>query len=70
MERCGVSQWHPDPVPAGTPPPSGNGRGRVANGHADPDGPPSKSSVKAGGADTLYKLPKASIIVLRGKLGT
>jgi hypothetical protein len=37
-------------------------------GHADPDGPPSKSTV-AGGAEALYKLPKASIVVLRGRLG-
>ena len=37
-------------------------------GHADPDGPPSKSSVK-GGAETLFQLPKASITVLRGTIG-
>jgi hypothetical protein len=36
-------------------------------GHADPDGPPSKSSV-AGGAEVLYELPKASLTVLRGHL--
>ena len=36
-------------------------------GHADPDGPPSKSSV-AGGAGVLYQLPKASITVLRGRI--
>ncbi|HXB67770.1 MAG TPA: discoidin domain-containing protein [Candidatus Acidoferrales bacterium] len=66
--------WHPDPVPAGpdgTAPPAGRGGrggGRGGTGHADPDGPPSKSSVTAGGPDTLYQLPKASIIVLRGKL--
>jgi len=36
-------------------------------GHADPDGPPSKSSVH-GSAETIYQLPKASIIVLRGKI--
>jgi hypothetical protein len=36
-------------------------------GHADPDGPPSKSSVQ-GSAETIYQLPKASIIVLRGKI--
>ena len=36
-------------------------------GHADPDGPPSKSAVQ-GGADTLYQLPKASITILRGHL--
>jgi hypothetical protein len=37
-------------------------------GHADPDGPPSKSKVN-GGAETLYKLPMASITVLRGSVG-
>jgi len=45
-------QWHPE----------GN------SGHADPDGPASKSTV-TGGADGLYQLPKASIVVLRGKIG-
>jgi hypothetical protein len=71
-------QWHPDPIPAGAAPAlgagGGNGRGRGGNGrgggrgHADPDGPPSKSTVAADGANTLYDLPKASIIVLRGKI--
>jgi F5/8 type C domain len=65
-------QWHPDPVPAGAAPPAGRGGrgggGRGGSGHADPDGPPSRSSLTAGGPDTLYQLPKASIIVLRGKL--
>lgn len=37
-------------------------------GHADPDGPPSKSTV-TGGAEAVYQLPKASITVLRGHLG-
>jgi hypothetical protein len=36
-------------------------------GHADPDGPPSKSTVQ-GGPDALYQVPKASITVLRGKV--
>ncbi len=45
-------QWHPAP----------------GGGHADPDGPPSKSAVQ-GSADTLYELPKASITVLRGRIG-
>jgi hypothetical protein len=45
-------QWHPE------------GKG----GHADPDGPPSKSVV-TGGAGALYQLPKASITVLRGRVG-
>src|SRR5258708_37199032 len=39
-----------------------------AGGHADPDGPPSKSQVD-GGADALYQIPKASITVLRGRIG-
>ena len=37
-------------------------------GHADPDGPPSRSKV-TGGADVIYQLPKASITVLRGVVG-
>ncbi|HUL76825.1 MAG TPA: discoidin domain-containing protein [Vicinamibacteria bacterium] len=37
-------------------------------GHADPDGPPSRSVV-AGGADARYRLPRASIVVLRGRIG-
>jgi F5/8 type C domain len=45
-------QWHPE----------------GERGHADPDGPPSKSNV-SGGAETLYQLPMASITVLRGSLG-
>jgi hypothetical protein len=62
-------EWHADPVPAGAAPPAGKeGRRRGGSGHADPDGPPSKSTVTADGADTLYQLPKASIVVLRGKL--
>jgi hypothetical protein len=65
-------QWHPDPLPAGAPPEAGRGgRGRgAASGHADPDGPPSKSTVTSSGAQTLYQLPKASIVVLRGRLGS
>src|SRR5262249_23326098 len=38
-------------------------------GHADPDGPPLKSTLNAG-ADTLFQLPKASVTVLRGSIGT
>jgi len=38
------------------------------SGRADPDGPPSKSTI-TGGAEALYQLPKASIIVLRGRIG-
>jgi hypothetical protein len=45
-------QWHPE----------------GERGHANPDGPPSKSKVN-GGAETLYKLPMASITVLRGSIG-
>jgi hypothetical protein len=70
-------QWRPDPVPAdgAAEAPAGDnstegGRRRRVGGHAAPDGPPSKSSVQGGGPDTLYKLPKASIIVLRGKVAT
>ena len=37
-------------------------------GHADPDGPPSNLKV-SGDAETLYKLPMASITVLRGFIG-
>jgi hypothetical protein len=44
-------QWHPD--------------GR--NGHPDPDGPPSRSTITADAA-TQYQLPRASIVVLRGAL--
>jgi F5/8 type C domain len=36
-------------------------------GHADPDGPPSRSAL-SGGADAFYQLPQASITVLRGHL--
>ena len=63
--------FHPDPVPPGAAPPAGRGGGRgrgAITGHPDPDGPPSKSTVAARGPDTMYQLPKASIIVLRGKL--
>jgi hypothetical protein len=34
----------------------------------DPDGPPSKTSITATGAETLFTLPKASVVVLRGNL--
>jgi hypothetical protein len=39
----------------------------ATGGHADPDGPPAKSTVN-GGAETLYQIPKASITVLRGRI--
>jgi len=35
--------------------------------HADPDGPPAKSTAQ-GGKDAVYRLPKASIVVLRGRV--
>ena len=75
-------QWHPDPEPVsvdappadGEPQPDEDDEGAVRRqgwrGHADPDGPPSKSSISAGDAVTLYDLPKASIIVLRGQLAS
>jgi F5/8 type C domain-containing protein len=44
-------RWHPD--------------GR--NGHPDPDGPPSRSTITADAA-TQYQLPRASIVVLRGSV--
>jgi NedA-like, galactose-binding domain len=46
-------QWHPT----------------LTGGSADPDGPASKSEIKAA-AGTTYTLPKASITVLRGRLAT
>jgi hypothetical protein len=66
--------WHPDPAPAADvaqegDAPAGSRRDRDY-GHGDPDGPASKSTVAADGPDTLYELPKASIIVLRGNLGS
>jgi hypothetical protein len=73
-------QWHPDPpATADATQPTGDGgqdddappspaRGH-RSGHAAPDGPASKSTVTAVDADTLYDLPGASIVVLRGHLG-
>ncbi len=64
-------QWHPDPVPPGAAQAGRGGRGGrgrgATSGHPDPDGPPAKSTL-TGGADAEYQLPKASIIVLRGKI--
>jgi hypothetical protein len=37
-------------------------------GHEQPDGPATKTTLQRG-ADGKYTLPKASIIVLRGKIG-
>jgi hypothetical protein len=56
-------QWHEDPTQH-----EEGRRGERVGGHADPDGPPSKSTV-SGDAQTLYQLPKASITVLRGRIG-
>ena len=64
-------QWRPDPAPPEPEPSAGRsgGRGRTPlRGHPDPDGPPSKSVVTSAGPATLYELPKASIVVLRGRL--
>jgi len=38
------------------------------NSHADPDNPPVATTIK-GGSETIFTLPKASITVLRGKVG-
>ena len=59
-------QWHPDSAPEAV---GGTRRHGWGRGHADPDGPPSKSTVTANGPDTFYQLPKASIVVLRGVIG-
>jgi hypothetical protein len=40
-----------------------------ADGHAQPDGPQVKSTVN-GGHGAVYSLPKASITILRGKIGS
>jgi hypothetical protein len=39
----------------------------VGNGVADPDGPPAHF-ILTGGTDTIYKLPKASVTVIRGRV--
>jgi hypothetical protein len=65
-------QWHPDPATPDDKPmvtgDDGGGRRPALRGHPDPDGPPTKSTVASTGPDTLYELPKASVVVLRGKL--
>lgn len=60
-------EWHPDPDD--DPMPQPGRRHARSKGHASPDGPPAKSTIEAAGPDTVYHLPKASIIVLRGRLG-
>ena len=62
-------QWHPDPVPVGAATPAAGAPVAGGSGHADPNGPAAKSTVTPEGADALYQLPKASIIVLRGRIG-
>jgi hypothetical protein len=44
-------------------------RSNGADGRAQPDGPQVKSTVK-GGIGAVYSLPKASITILRGKIGS
>ncbi|HTT63265.1 MAG TPA: discoidin domain-containing protein [Bryobacteraceae bacterium] len=63
----GEYQWHPDRSAAGNEAEEG-GRRRRLSGHASPDGPPAKATVQATGPDTQFELPKASIIVLRGRI--
>jgi hypothetical protein len=61
-------EWHADPLSnTGNAGQSGQ-RNRTPKGHASPDGPPSHATITSDGPDTLYKLPKASIVVLRGNL--
>ena len=70
-------QWHADPASVqpkefSTVTPQDEdaspSRRRAPTGHADPDGPASKSTVTADDAATEFDLPKASIVVLRGSL--
>lgn len=69
-------QWHPDAVPLAVAQPGGVAGGSDEHnrfgfsGHADPDGPVSISTVTAAGSDTLYDIPKASIVVLRGRIAS
>jgi hypothetical protein len=42
--------------------------GENGSGHAEPDGPATKTTLQ-GSAGAKYTLPKASMIVLRGKIG-
>jgi hypothetical protein len=65
-------EWHPDAASNAAGPSETalqqSGRRRQSRGHASPDGPPSHSTIEAG-PETSYNLPKASIVVLRGRLG-
>ena len=67
----GEYKWHPDPdsvnMQQRTQGQNG-GRRRARSGHADPDGPASTSTITGRGPDTVYALPKSSIVVLRGSL--
>ena len=62
-------QWHADPPGPNAAPPTGRGGRGGGSGHADPDGPPSRSTIAVTGAGTAYHLPRASIVVLRGTIG-
>lgn len=69
-------QWYPDPVPPTASQPmdatgsSGEQHRFRFSGHADPDGPIAMSAVSSVNPETLYDLPKASIIVLRGSIAS
>ena len=60
--------WHTDPSANTGIAGQAIRRRQVRAGHPAPDGPPSKSTVTSHGPDTMYLLPKASIIVLQGQL--
>src|SRR5262249_24150714 len=62
--------FHLDPAPPGGPAGGRGGQGGrgTINGHAHPAGPASKSTRNAEGTGPTYRLPKASIIVVRGKV--
>jgi hypothetical protein len=65
-------QWHADRVAGESESTVGDDEDgssqRAIRGHPDPDGPLSRSTITVTGPDTQYLLPKASIIVLRGKV--
>lgn len=73
VDAAAVGTGGPQAAAANATPPAGgegegSGRGRAPSGHADPDGPASKSTVMVDSSEMQFELPKASIIVLRGKL--